>query len=238
MKYGSLFSGIGGMDLGLDRSGMQCAWQVEIDDYATKVLEKHWPHVPKYRDVREVGKHNLEYVDVIGGGFPCQDVSVAGLNAGLSGERSGLWAEMFRIIREIRPRYVVVENVAVLLSRGLDRVLADLASIGFDAEWESIRASDFGAPHERNRLFIVAYPNQKYGQTGMGIEQDRACTIFTSGNQERFPIWVQTADRFVGMDDGVSGGLYRCRVSGIGNAVVPQIAEWIGRQIVEAANAR
>lgn len=234
LTYGSLFSGIGGMDLGLDRAGMQCKWQVEINEYAIKVLTKHWPNVPKHRDVRDVGKRSLEPVDVIAGGFPCQDISNAGFGAGLAGERSGLWSQMFRVIRELRPRFVLIENVSALLIRGLDTVLCDLAGIGFDAEWETVRASDFGAPHERNRLFIVAYSNEVNGQAGLGIEQDGARKIFSRGNSERIPLWLQTADRFVGMDDGVPARVYERRVGGIGNAVVPHIAEWIGRRIVEA----
>jgi len=152
-----LFAGIGGMDLGLDRAGMECRWQVEIDQFCRKVLTKHWPDVPKYEDVREVGAHNLEPVDVIAGGFPCQDISLAGKGAGLEGERSGLWWEYHRIIRELGPRYVIVENVRALTVRGLDAVLGSLADIGYDAEWQMLSAEAVGAPHRRDRIFIVAY---------------------------------------------------------------------------------
>src|SRR5882724_9140205 len=158
LTFGSLFTGIGGMDLGLERAGMICKWQVEINEYASKVLTKHWPNVTRLRDVRDVGRHNLAAVDLICGGFPCQDISNAGKRAGIDGERSGLWSEYARIICELRPRYVVVENVAALLERGMGRVLGDLAKIGYDAEWRSFRASNFGAPHRRERIFIVAYP--------------------------------------------------------------------------------
>lgn len=159
MKFGSLFSGIGGMDLGLERAGMECAWQVEIDEFCRKVLTKHWPNVPKFNDVRECGKHNLEPVDLIAGGFPCQDISVGNqAGQGLEGERSGLWSEMFRIISELRPGFALVENVANLFNRGIERVLGNLAGIGYDAEWQVIPASAVGAPHTRSRVFIVAYP--------------------------------------------------------------------------------
>lgn len=131
ITFGSLFSGIGGLDLGLERAGMKCAWQVEIDEYARKILTKHWPDIPKFTDVRTVGKHNLASVDVIAGGFPCQDVSLAGKRRGLAGERSGLWAEYFRIIGELRPRVALIENVPGLLTAGFDRVLCDLASIEY-----------------------------------------------------------------------------------------------------------
>lgn len=160
MTFGSLFSGIGGFDLGLERAGMRCSWQVEIDDYANRVLEKHWPAVKRYRDVREVGSQNLESVDLICGGFPCQPHSLAGKRQASADERD-LWGEFARIIRELRPRYVVAENVPGLLSsesgRFFGRVLRDLAACGYDAEWECIPASAFGAPHRRDRVWIVAY---------------------------------------------------------------------------------
>ena len=101
MRFGSLFAGIGGMDLGLERAGMECAWQVEIDPYCQKVLAKHWPDVQRFGDIKDCGAHNLEPVDLICGGFPCQDISLAGKGAGIEGERSGLWSEYHRIICEL-----------------------------------------------------------------------------------------------------------------------------------------
>lgn len=172
LTFGSLFSGIGGLDLGLERAGMRCEWQVEIDDYAQKVLAKHWPDVARFRDVRECGKRNLAPVDLIAGGFPCQDISDAGKQAGIDGERSGLWAEFYRIICELRPRYVVVENVAALLHRGMGRVLGDLAAGGYDAEWQIISAESVGAPHLRERVFIVAYSARTHGR-GADTRSDR-----------------------------------------------------------------
>lgn len=172
ITFGSLFSGIGGIDLGLERAGMQCAWQVEIDDYAQKVLAKHWPNTPRFRDVRAIGRHvgdihtcyiPVWYVDVLAGGFPCQDISDAGKQAGIDGERSGLWAEFYRLIRELRPRFVIVENVAALLHRGMGRVLGDLAACGYDADWQIISAESVGAPHLRERVFIVAYSAGTHG---------------------------------------------------------------------------
>jgi DNA (cytosine-5)-methyltransferase 1 len=157
VNVGSLFSGIGGIDLGLERAGMRVVWQVECDPYARAVLRKHWPDAVIYDDVRAVGAANLAPVDLICGGFPCQDISNAGKRVGIDGERSGLWSEYARIVRELRPRYVLVENVAALLARGLERVVGDLAACGYDAEWDCFPASAFGAPHRRDRLFIVAY---------------------------------------------------------------------------------
>lgn len=232
LTFGSLFAGIGGLDLGLERAGMSCSWQVEIDDYARRVLAKHWPDVERHTDIRNCGRHNLRAVDLICGGFPCQDVSVAGTGDGLEGERSGLWREYLRIICDLRPRFIVVENVAALLARGAGRVLADLASVGYDAEWQTIQASDVGAPHTRARLFIVAYTNSVNGQAGMGTVENRTTQVFTDGNRQRFPIWLQTTDPFIGMDDGLSAELYRGRGKAIGNAVVPQVAEFIGRCVM------
>jgi DNA (cytosine-5)-methyltransferase 1 len=157
LTVGSLFSGIGGLELGLERAGMRTVFQVERDPYACKVLAKHWPNVPRFSDVREVGAHNLPACDVLCGGFPCQDISTAGKRAGIDGERSGLWSEYARIVRELRPRYVLVENVSALLVRGLERVLGDLAACGYDAEWDCIPAAAVGAPHRRDRIFVVAY---------------------------------------------------------------------------------
>ena len=158
MTFGSLFSGIGGIDLGLERAGMTCKWQIEIDPFCRKVLAKDWPDVRRYENVKSVAGETLEPVDLIAGGFPCQDVSVAGKKAGIKeGTRSGLWFEFHRIICELRPRYVFVENVPGLLIDGMGRVLADLAEIGYDAEWEVLSAADVGAPHLRKRVFITAY---------------------------------------------------------------------------------
>jgi len=159
VTFGELFAGIGGFSLGLERAGMKCKWQVEIDPYATAVLNKHWPDVPRHDDVRTfppTHTHTQDFsVDLICGGFPCQDISVAGKGAGLAGERSGLWNDFARIIRTVRPRWVVIENVPALTARGLGTVLGDLAEIGFDAEWHCIPASAVGAPHRRERVWIV-----------------------------------------------------------------------------------
>jgi len=157
LTFGELFAGIGGFSLGLERAGMTCKWQVEIDPYATAVLKKQWPEVPKHEDVRTFPPQGEWGVDLICGGFPCQDISVAGKGAGLAGARSGLWYEYARIIGELRPRYVIVENVAALLARGMGTVLGDLSTLGYDAEWHVIPASAVGAPHRRERVWIVAH---------------------------------------------------------------------------------
>ena len=157
-----LFSGIGGFSLGLERTGgFETVAFCEIEEFPRRVLAKHWPKVPCYHDIRDLTADALASdgigVDAICGGFPCQDISTAGKGAGIEGERSGLWSEYARLIGELRPRVVFVENVAALLGRGLDRVLGDLAALGYDAEWHCIPASAVGAPHRRDRFWIVAY---------------------------------------------------------------------------------
>ena len=157
MKHGSLFSGIGGIDLGFEMAGIETTWTCEIDDWCNELLQKRFQNATHYRDVQKIGKDNLEPVDIISGGFPCQDISTAGKGAGLDGKRSGLWFEMWRIICELRPRWVFIENVANLANKGGSRVLHDLAEAGYDAEWQVISARDVGARHLRKRMWIIAY---------------------------------------------------------------------------------
>lgn len=234
LTFGSLFAGIGGFDLGFERAGMECKWQVEIDPFCQKVLSKHWPDVRRHDDVRTFPPDGVWNVDVICGGFPCQDISAAGTGEGLDGSRSGLWTEFYRIICDIRPRYVAIENSAMLVNRGLRRILRDFAKIGFDAEWQVVQASDFALPHRRKRLFIIAYTDTINGPERVGAEQIWKGEVFTRDLRERLPIRIQAANQFIGMDDGISGTTYRLRGQAIGNAVVPQVAEWIGRRIVAA----
>jgi DNA (cytosine-5)-methyltransferase 1 len=191
MKIGSLFSGYGGLDLAvMNVTGAKVAWHCEWDDAPSKILEKHFPDVPNYRDVSQVDFTQVEPVDILTGGFPCQDLSLAGKRAGLKdGTRSGLWSEFARAIQEIKPRLVVIENVRGLLSatatnphlescswcmgetgdgepalRALGAVLGDLADLGYDAKWTGVRAADAGAPHNRFRVFIIAHPNDNRSQ--------------------------------------------------------------------------
>tara|TARA_R100001443_G_scaffold15109_1_gene25006 strand:+ start:2252 stop:3130 length:879 start_codon:yes stop_codon:yes gene_type:complete len=161
LRYGSLFSGIGGIDLGLDLAGFECAWQVEIDGYCRQILDKHWPGVPKYKDIYEVKGSEIEPVDIICGGFPCQPVSQAGKRVGVDDER-WLWSEFYRLICEIKPRWVVAENVPGLLSANFGRafaeVLRDLAEGGYDVVWDVFPAGGpggVGALHQRQRIFII-----------------------------------------------------------------------------------
>lgn len=241
MKFGSLFAGIGGMDLGFERAGMECTWQVEIDDYATKVLEKHWPHVHRERDVKNVGRHNLEKVDVIAAGFPCQDISYAGQGAGIDGERSGLFFEAIRVVCELRPRVVVLENVAALLTRGLDRVLGTLAEVGYDSEWHCIPARYVGAPHIRDRVFVLAYANGERGASGLAgqdigkegntgfvvNESPEGCREKTRGGMG----WWATEPSVGRVANGIPKRVDRLK--GLGNAVVPQVAYLVANMILE-----
>ena len=184
LKIGSLFSGIGGLDIGLERAGLgRVVWQVERDAFCREVLAQHWPNAIRFDDVQTVGANELCPVDVVCGGFPCQDLSLAGKGRGLDGSRSGLWFEFERIICEIRPRYVVVENVPALRFRGLDRVLGSLAHLGYDARWGMLSAKDVGAPHLRERLFVVAHSKRptvqlqrkrgSLGQEKGGVEAEK-----------------------------------------------------------------
>jgi DNA (cytosine-5)-methyltransferase 1 len=273
-----LFSGIGGFSLGLERSGgFETVAFCEIEDFPRRVLAKHWPKVPCYHDIRELTADRLAAdgiaVDAICGGFPCQDISNAGKQAGIEGERSGLWSEYARLIGELRPRVVFVENVSALLGRGLDRVLGDLAALGYDAWWDCIPASALGAPHQRDRFWLVAYPS--------GVMAERANTrthlsqVHSAGR--RFAVVANGADvsdafgkrqpgqgQFVNAShpapngggqaanvvDGSVGNQWKVepdvgrvangvsyrldRLKGLGNAVVPQIPELLGRAWMEA----
>ena len=247
MTFGELFAGIGGFSLGLERAGMQCKWQVEIEPYATAVLAKHWPDVRRHDDVRtfppaHTHTHTHDFsVDLICGGFPCQDISVAGKGAGLAGARSGLWHEFARVIGELRPRYVIVENVAALLARGMGTVLGDLSALGYDAEWHVVPASAVGAPHRRERVWIVAVRNaNSQREVGDGISD----TDSAGRQQQRWtePVpaqqfaaqcdsWWESEPDVGRVAHGIPSRVDRLRC--LGNAVVPQIVEIIGRAILE-----
>ena len=279
MKVLDLFSGIGGFALGLEAAGFETAAFCEIDPYAQKVLKKNWPGVPIYEDVRRITADRLVSdgigVDVITGGFPCQDISVAGNQKGIDAERSGLWSECARLLGEIRPRYAIFENVTNLLTGDggdwFKRVLWDISSVGYDAEWHCIPASAVGAYHHRDRVWIVAYPNsggvrqkqepraecegatlpelngeaqpladsQRIRQSGQGLHggrsnkaknQDREASWIINSCQGNSSIW--DAEPNVGrVANGVPARSHRLRC--LGNAVVPQIPELIGRQIME-----
>ena len=252
-----LFAGIGGFSRGLEATGgFEVAAHCEIDPYCQRVLAKHWPGGPCYHDVRELTAARLAADGVTGiqaitGGFPCQDISLAGAGAGLDGERSGLWSEIVRLVGELRPEYVIVENVAALLAgpserRGgwFGRVLGDLAECGYDAEWRNIPAWFVGLPHNRQRVWIVAYPQQdrwpgilpsfaserdaaefRRNQASIALAASRRLEAIAAGDLDGQSPFCDDAD---GLPDLVAG------LGAAGNAVVPQIPELIGRAILRA----
>jgi DNA (cytosine-5)-methyltransferase 1 len=284
MKVLDLFSGIGGFSLGLERAGFETVAFCEVDKKCHQVLKKHWPNVPIFDDVQTLNGDDIgQSVDVICGGFPCQDISLAGKGAGLEGKRSGLWWEFHRLIKEIKPKWAIIENVSALRGRGLDQVLRSLAEIGYDAEWHCIPASAVGAPHRRDRIWIVAYANSDDGRTWSGSKSldGQAWMELGSGSQGFFE--RETLQAVANADNKRSQGrlywwanqkreselgyLGRCstvhgqsikdqwstepdvgrvangipnrvdRLKQLGNAVVPQIPELIGRAIIEFENA-
>jgi DNA (cytosine-5)-methyltransferase 1 len=287
----SLFSGIGGLrqlELGLERAGMTVVGQVEKDPYCLRVLAKHWPEVPRHDDVRTasdwwIGQPGRPRVDLVCGGFPCQDISNAGRRAGIRGERSGLWSYMADTVRVLRPRYVVMENVSAILVRGLDVVTGDLAEIGYDVQWDCIPAAAVGAPHRRDRWWGIATDTHRDQhescasserwtsppdvltdaesvRCGQGWSR-RPAGRCSDGDAERAQA-LADADRF-GRDGwsriarpagwrkpencgwwspesdvrrvahGVPARVDRLRA--LGNAVVPQVAEHVGRLLMDFA---
>lgn len=242
MRFLSLFSGIGGLDLGLERAGMTCVGQVENNPFCTKVLENHWPNVKRMTDIRDVNGDEFGVLDLIAAGFPCQDISDAGKRAGISTPRSGLYAQAVRCIRVARPIKALLENVAALLRRGMGTVLGDLAEIGYDAEWDCIQACGVGAPHERERVFITA---NRMPEGGPGLVTSRYS--FQPGPwgwrgeadlQHISESPMQQSDRWpepiiCRMDVRLPNRVDR--LAGVGNSVVPQVAEVIGRAIMESA---
>ena len=234
-----LFSGIGGFSLGLERSGnFKTVAFCEIEPFCRSVLKNHWPEVPIYEDVTKLSAERLESdgitVDAICGGFPCQDISTAGKGAGLEGERSGLWFEFHRLIKETQPKIAIIENVSALRSRGLDQVLRSLFEIGYDAEWHCIPASAVGAPHKRDRIWIVAYAQSErvQGLWSGWLQESHAHARTTLSLRlcERFKHANWKAEPSMGrVVDGISNRAHR--VKALGNSIVPQIPEAIGRAI-------
>lgn len=215
----------------------------EIEKYPQSILKKHWPDVPIFKDIRKLNKEvlndaGIKSIDVICGGFPCQDLSIAGKQKGIEAERSGLWSEYKRLIGEIRPRYAIMENVTNLLSGGggqwFGRLLRDLAEVGYDAEWHCIPASYIGACHTRDRVWIVAYPYSFMLERGAQkpIFRQQHLQIEPSGRFEKFRTRSDLpSSRFCSHDDGVSERASKLKA--LGNAVVPQIPELIGRAIMQ-----
>jgi len=270
-----LFSGIGGFSLGLERAGMETIAFCEIEEYPRRVLKKHWPDVPVFEDVRKLRGEHVGSVDVICGGFPCQDLSVAGKQEGIDGGRSGLWSECARLLGEIQPKYAIFENVTNLLNgrRGawFKRVLWDISQVGYDAEWHCIPASSVGAPHERDRVWIIAYadkdandknkirarkkekiqgerwPKRLPGMSFRASNRLLSNTNKTQCKRGRLSQRIQKEHANFGSKGGweveprvdrVANGIPKQmdRLGCLGNAVVPQIPEIIGRAIMRVEN--
>ena len=306
LTVGSLFSGIGGLDLGLERAGFKVIWQSEIDPYCNKVLKKHWPEVPNHGNIKDINWSTIERPNVICGGYPCQPFSTAGKRKGTDDPRH-LWPWVRTAISELRPDYAILENVQGHVTLGGLQVIGELAEIGYDAEWRIVSAAGVGAPHRRNRIIIVAYPNGQrlegtrpkqqatgtprsdenkngvmadtkkqfsHGRghghhqgtfergSGIQVEIRGSSSNVADSNSEQLgergkpqnagqtrSVWKHHARGQEGYDgwqwwqvepnvgrvaDGVPNRVDRLR--GLGNAVVPQVAEYIGHLIMAAHN--
>ena len=226
LTLGSLFSGIGGLELGLERAGCRVIWQSEIDPYASAVLRRHWPHVPNLGDITAIDWSTVERPDIICGGYPCPAFSQAARGRNVA---PNLWPWMRAAVAALRPRYVVLENVAAHLGRGFASTLTDLHAIGFDVRWDVVTACTVGAPHTRRRLFAVGYP---HGDREPVRPVDGEASWLPALSADDRSRYLPTADD-VGADDGIPHRVDRLRA--LGNAVVPQVAELIGRMIVTSA---
>ena len=266
IRVGSLFSGIGGIEYGFEQAGgFETKWFVENNPYAQTILRKHWPNALIYPDIRKLDFTMPPEIDVLTGGFPCQDISIAGKGRGLEGERSGLWKQYLRAISEMRPRYALIENVPMLRHRGLSTILCDLAEIRYNAEWFSLSAKEVGALHKRERMFIIAYPddNGTLGQEAAEAQWGRLQTEFD--DLVASDAWGERVERHkqktLSRQQGLSWGkdvrrledLQRIRdipepllrrdsngvsfrldrIKCLGNAVVPQVAEFFAEIIKE-----
>ncbi|MFN3253754.1 DNA cytosine methyltransferase [Roseibium album] len=251
-----LFSGIGGFSLGLERTGgFETVAFCEIEPWPQRVLRKHWPDIPLYEDVREVNSDRLAAdgitgIDILTGGFPCQDLSAAGRRAGIGGQRSGLWSEVHRLIGELGPLYAIMENVWNLLAGPNEqpggwfgRVLADLAEVGYDAEWHCIPAAAVGADHHRERVWIIAYPSEDRWFRDRSVFTGNT----TASRVERLPEAVLRPldyQRLLGggglpdvrKDARLSGAVDR--IGAVGNTVQVQIPQLIGEAILRTERGK
>ena len=262
MNFGSLFSGIGGLDLGLERAGMTCLWQSEINPYASRVLKKHWPATPNLGDINDIDWRTVPTVDLVCGGYPCQPFSYAGSRNGTNDPRH-LWPRFADCIRILRPRFALLENVTGHLSLGFGDVAADLATLGYNAQWDCIPAAAVGAPHLRDRIFVIATRNDgmdTYSDSEPNVSLNAATqpwptpmayTDSSFSERECKPVrrpaqrtnahissvtrsnW--TSEPNVGrMANGIPHRMDRLRA--LGNAVVPQVAQHIGHIIMDMAS--
>lgn len=255
---GSLFSGIGGIELGFEQAGFKTKWFIECEQFCQKILKKRFPYTKIYGDITKIDWNKVPKVDILTGGFPCQDISNAGKKAGIEGERSSLWKYYCEAIRILQPRIAFIENVSALVDRGLHIVLADITEIGYDAEWYCLPASSVGANHQRERIFIIAYPLQDgFNFNNFQDWKQRKDymdwkSITKKNNQERlqFISWIKQDGKLRNVSKSVANGksgywsnepkLDRVangisdrvdRIASLGNAVVPQVAELFAETI-------
>jgi DNA (cytosine-5)-methyltransferase 1 len=271
LTVGSLFSGIGGLDLGLERAGMKVIWQSEIDPYCNKVLKKHWPEVTNHGNIKNINWGTVERPDIICGGYPCQPFSTAGKRKGTDDPRH-LWPWVRDAISALRPNYAILENVRGHLSLGGLQVIGELTEIGYDAEWRVVSAGGLGAPHRRERIIIVAYTNIKGFQRRVWVQESKTkfsrSDIFSPNqrrssnaqmadpNNDRFGQSITAKEKK--QNWGAETASSKCnwwesepnvgrvahgipsrvdRLKGLGNAVVPQVAEYIGRLVLQHADS-
>lgn len=232
MKHGSLFSGIGGFDLAAQWAGWDNMFQVEIDPFCRKVLKKNFPDVAKYEDIKDFdGEKYANTIDVISGGFPCQPFSCAGKQRGKKDDRY-LWPEMLRVISEIRPTWVIGENVTGIINMGLEQVLTDMESEGYEVQPLIIPACAQNAPHRRDRVWIIANING-FSDRPKGRIRERSFNSKYPGGAFWDESWLDVATRFCGIHDGLPRRMDRVnRLKSLGNAIVPQIVF----QIMQAIN--
>lgn len=241
MTHGSLFSGIGGFELGAQMSNIESLWNCEIDEHKRRILKRHFPNAIQHTDVKIL--KNPPKVDIMSGGFPCQDISIANVSnkslwkngkvKGIEGERSGLWKEYKRILGEVKPKYIVFENSPMLTIRGFERVLCDLSKIGYDCEWQCLSASQFGYNHKRERIYGIAYPFE-VGRTD-NTQIFRELQEVLSEKAPRQDSVSMPSKRFncrsdyesVRMDDGFPYQLDKRRIEDMGNAIIPEIAHYL-----------
>ena len=260
IRIGSLFSGIGGIELGFERTkGYRTEWFVENEPYAREILKKRFPDTTIYGDITELDFRKVPGIDILTGGFPCQDISNAGKRAGIKGSRSGLWSYYLEAIRVLRPKFTLIENVSVLINRGLDVVLSDLASVGYDAEWYNISASSVGAPHKRERVFIISYPKlcgclhgqlkEQSTERRKYAQRDTCSSSTNVSNPSRERYQSQEGEVSAGGGCTINQGRWATepklgrvangvpnrvdRIKCLGNAVVPQVAEIFAEAIKE-----
>jgi len=218
LTHGSLFAGIGGFELGAEMSGIETKWNCEINDFNRNELKRLFPNAKQYNDIRTM--YNAETVDIISGGFPCQNISLAASKnrTGVDGDKSGLWREMLRICGEIKPKYIIIENSPTIVKHGFNIILEEFAKIGYDAEWQTLRGFQFGIPQSRRRLYCIFYP------TCIGNRMEEG-QIFAGWHKPICPTWGNTEPKIYGVADVIPRRVDKHRA--LGNAVQPLITNYL-----------